>query len=51
VIKIALYFIAVQKTLQQGKNNKRKKAIKIRKGGDPMISFFSVKEKISDFCE
>lgn len=49
VIKIALYFAAVQKTVQQGNNNKGKEAIKIRKGGDFLYS--SAKEVISDFSE
>lgn len=49
MIKIALYFAAVQKTVQQGNNNKGKEAIKIRKGGDFLYS--SAKEVISDFSE
>lgn len=49
VIKIALYFVAVQKTVQQGNNNKGKEAIKIRKRGDFLYS--SAKEAINYFCE
>lgn len=49
VIKIALYFTAVQKTVQLGNNNKRKEAIKMRKGGDFLCA--SAKEVINDFCE